>query len=162
MQVQGHTDDVYTMCMQVQGHANDVYAMCMQMQGHTNDVYAMYMQMQGHTNDVYACAWHPKKPYKFATACDSSNVFLWNARRRQLIVSGGRQTAIMDAFFCSSSFCFCCSLLQRPDLRRSQAKASFSTQLQHSVCCLGMRLQSMGAATNANNGHDAATNGCCK
>jgi WD40 repeat protein len=42
---------------------------------------------QGHTNDVYACAWHPKKPYKFVTACDSSNVFLWNARRRQLIVS---------------------------------------------------------------------------
>ncbi|KAF5837533.1 hypothetical protein DUNSADRAFT_4226 [Dunaliella salina] len=41
--------------------------------------------VQGHTNDVYACAWHPKKPYKFATACDSSNVFLWNARRRQLI-----------------------------------------------------------------------------
>ena len=43
----------------------------------------------GHTADVYACAWHPRKPYKFATACDSSNVFLWNARRRQLTVRSG-------------------------------------------------------------------------
>jgi WD40 repeat protein len=42
---------------------------------------------QGHTDDVYGCAWHPRKPHKFATVCDSSNVFLWNARRRQLIVS---------------------------------------------------------------------------
>jgi WD40 repeat protein len=41
--------------------------------------------IQGHTDDVYAIDFHPKKPYKFATACDSSNVFLWNAKRRQLM-----------------------------------------------------------------------------
>lgn len=42
---------------------------------------------QGHTADVYGLAFHPKKPHKFATACDSMNVFLWNAKRRQLVVS---------------------------------------------------------------------------
>ncbi|GFR41097.1 hypothetical protein Agub_g1741 [Astrephomene gubernaculifera] len=40
---------------------------------------------QGHSADVYGLAWHPRKPHKFATACDSMNVFLWNARRRQLL-----------------------------------------------------------------------------
>ena len=42
--------------------------------------------VQGHTDDVYGMAFHPKKPHKFATVCDSSNVFLWNAKRRQLMV----------------------------------------------------------------------------
>ena len=42
---------------------------------------------QGHSADVYGLAFHPKKPHKFATACDSANVFLWNARRRQLMAS---------------------------------------------------------------------------
>ncbi|GLC44364.1 hypothetical protein PLESTF_000049800 [Pleodorina starrii] len=40
---------------------------------------------QGHSADVYGLAFHPKKPHKFATACDSANVFLWNAKRRQLL-----------------------------------------------------------------------------
>ena len=44
--------------------------------------------VQGHTDDVYAMAFHPKKPHKFATVCDSANVFLWNAKRRQLMVGG--------------------------------------------------------------------------
>ena len=44
--------------------------------------------VQGHTDDVYGMAFHPKKPHKFATVCDSSNVFLWNAKRRQLMVRG--------------------------------------------------------------------------
>ena len=35
---------------------------------------------------MYAMAFHPKKPHKFATVCDSANVFLWNAKRRQLMV----------------------------------------------------------------------------
>ena len=42
--------------------------------------------VQGHTDDVFGMAFHPKKPHKFATVCDSSNVFLWNAKRRQLMV----------------------------------------------------------------------------
>ncbi|KXZ56858.1 hypothetical protein GPECTOR_1g774 [Gonium pectorale] len=40
---------------------------------------------QGHTADVYGLAFHPKKPHKYATACDSMCVFLWNAKRRQLL-----------------------------------------------------------------------------
>ncbi|KAG2450199.1 hypothetical protein HYH02_000301 [Chlamydomonas schloesseri] len=40
---------------------------------------------QGHTSDVLGLAFHPKKPHKFATACDSMNVFMWNAKRRQLV-----------------------------------------------------------------------------
>jgi hypothetical protein len=43
--------------------------------------------VRGHTGDVYGAAFHPKKPHKFVTACESNNVFLWHARRRQLIVS---------------------------------------------------------------------------
>lgn len=43
--------------------------------------------IQGHTGDVYGVAFHPKKPHKFATACESNNVYLWHARRRQLLVS---------------------------------------------------------------------------
>ncbi|KAG2499991.1 hypothetical protein HYH03_002273 [Edaphochlamys debaryana] len=40
---------------------------------------------QGHSADVYGLAFHPKKPHKFATACDSKTVFMWNAKRRQLV-----------------------------------------------------------------------------
>jgi hypothetical protein len=43
--------------------------------------------VQGHTDDVYGVAFHPKRPHKFATVCDSSNVFLWNSKRRR--VGGG-------------------------------------------------------------------------
>ncbi|KAK9824333.1 hypothetical protein WJX72_009517 [[Myrmecia] bisecta] len=39
----------------------------------------------GHTGDLCHLAFHPTKPYRFATACGSSRVSLWNARRRQLI-----------------------------------------------------------------------------
>jgi WD40 repeat protein len=39
--------------------------------------------------DVYGVAWHPKKPYKFAVASESGEVYLWNARRRQLIARVG-------------------------------------------------------------------------
>ena len=45
---------------------------------------------QGHSAKVYGVAFHPKKPYKFATACDSKNVFMWSAKRRQLLVRGQR------------------------------------------------------------------------
>lgn len=49
--------------------------------------------VQGHTDTVLGVAFHPKRPHKFATVCDSYNVYLWNAKRRQLIVraagSGG-------------------------------------------------------------------------
>eukprot|EP00798_Chlamydomonas_sp_ICE-L_P018393 gene18393-24865_t len=41
--------------------------------------------IQGHTGTVNGIAFHPKKPHKFATTCDSNNVNLWNGRRRQLI-----------------------------------------------------------------------------
>ena len=42
--------------------------------------------VQGHTDTVLGVAFHPKRPHKFATVCDSYNVYLWNAKRRQLIV----------------------------------------------------------------------------
>ena len=42
--------------------------------------------VQGHTDDVYGVAFHPKRPHKFATVCDSSNVFLWNSKRRQVVL----------------------------------------------------------------------------
>ncbi|PNH12713.1 Lipoxygenase y domain-containing protein 1 [Tetrabaena socialis] len=40
---------------------------------------------QGHSADVLGLAFHPKKPHKYATACNSMNVFMWNAKRRQLV-----------------------------------------------------------------------------
>lgn len=42
------------------------------------------VMVQGHTDDVYGVAFHPKRPHKFATVCDSSNVFLWNSKRRRV------------------------------------------------------------------------------
>ena len=39
----------------------------------------------GHVADLYGCAFHPNQPHKFATVCESSNVFVWNAKKRQLL-----------------------------------------------------------------------------
>ena len=39
----------------------------------------------GHTADVYGVAWHPKKPYRFVTACEGHNIHLFNAKRRMLM-----------------------------------------------------------------------------
>lgn len=45
--------------------------------------------VHGHTADVYCCAWNPVKPHQFASTCESANVYLWHAKRRLLLVSGG-------------------------------------------------------------------------
>ena len=38
----------------------------------------------GHTADLYGCCFHPNKPHRFVTVCESSNIFVWNAKKRQL------------------------------------------------------------------------------
>jgi WD40 repeat protein len=43
--------------------------------------------IQGHTGDVWGVAYHPLKPHRFATACESDSIFVWHGRRRQLMVS---------------------------------------------------------------------------
>lgn len=50
--------------------------------------------IQGHTGDVYGIAYHPKKPHVFVTACESNHIFLWHAKRKQLIVSLLREISV--------------------------------------------------------------------
>jgi len=38
----------------------------------------------GHTADLYGCCFHPNKPHRFVTVCESSSIFVWNAKKRQL------------------------------------------------------------------------------
>lgn len=38
----------------------------------------------GHSADLYYLSWHPAKPDIFATACESSRVFLWDAATRDM------------------------------------------------------------------------------
>lgn len=42
--------------------------------------------IQGHTGDVYGLAYHPKKPHRFVTACQSHHLYVWHGKRRQLMV----------------------------------------------------------------------------
>lgn len=42
--------------------------------------------IQGHTGDVWGVAYHPLKPHRFVTACESSSIYVWHGRRRQLMV----------------------------------------------------------------------------
>lgn len=42
--------------------------------------------IQGHSADVYGLSWHPLKPYRFVTASEGSNVYLYHAKRRVLLV----------------------------------------------------------------------------
>jgi len=39
----------------------------------------------GHMADAWGLAWHPRDHHLFATAADSSHVFYWNGRLRQLV-----------------------------------------------------------------------------
>uniref|UniRef100_A0A383W527 PLAT domain-containing protein n=1 Tax=Tetradesmus obliquus TaxID=3088 RepID=A0A383W527_TETOB len=41
--------------------------------------------IQGHTGDVWGVAYHPLKPHRFVTACESNSIFVWHGRRRQLM-----------------------------------------------------------------------------
>lgn len=53
----------------------------------TYRAYALSL-LQGHSADVYGVAWHPLKPYRFVTACECNNVYLYHAKRRVLLVRG--------------------------------------------------------------------------
>lgn len=51
--------------------------------------------IQGHTGDVWGVAYHPLKPHRFVTACESNSIFVWHGRRRQLMVSGANRLVIL-------------------------------------------------------------------
>ena len=38
--------------------------------------------IDGHEADLYSIEWHPVKPHIFATACESSRLFVFDAQKR--------------------------------------------------------------------------------
>lgn len=44
------------------------------------------VMIQGHTGDVWGIVYHPKKPHILVTACESNHIFVWHAKRKQLMV----------------------------------------------------------------------------
>eukprot|EP00775_Hariotina_reticulata_P001782 gene1782-2116_t len=55
--------------------------------------------IQGHTGDVYGLAYHPKKPHRFVTACQSHHLYVWHGKRRQLMAKVNVGMAARSAAF---------------------------------------------------------------
>ena len=46
---------------------------------------AQEVLVNGHTADLHGVAWHPVKPNVFASTCESSRIFVWDARDRAML-----------------------------------------------------------------------------
>ena len=54
-----------------------------------DSAWAMEVLIYGHTADLYGLCWHPALPTVFATAAESSRVFIWDAEDRVVLATCG-------------------------------------------------------------------------